>query len=172
MSGEAGTGGEIRSRKTEVDCTEDTVDGPGVGTGKTSTSDTLSLDNITEVIFCVDAHKRLLYCNAITSSGNATEMYFFGTQLAISLLGIIPGTIFLNQVMLPVLYNLKIVSLNEYLEMRIKSRVLRKVGTVCQMVVSTIYMGMSLYAPSLTLSTVTNLSTLRSLIIMGTICTF
>ncbi|KAG7155537.1 Sodium-coupled monocarboxylate transporter 2-like 6 [Homarus americanus] len=130
------------------------------------------LDNITEVIFCDDVHRRLPKCNAITSSGNSTEMYFFGTQLATSLLGFIPGTIFLNQVMLPVLYNLKIVSLNEYLEIRFKSRVLRTVGTVCQMVVKTSLMGMVLYAPSLALSTVTNLSTLSSMIIMGAICTF
>ncbi|XP_042205604.1 sodium-coupled monocarboxylate transporter 1-like isoform X1 [Homarus americanus] len=110
--------------------------------------------------------------SSISILGNSTEMYFFGTQLATSLLGFIPGTIFLNQVMLPVLYNLKIVSLNEYLEIRFKSRVLRTVGTVCQMVVKTSLMGMVLYAPSLALSTVTNLSTLSSMIIMGAICTF
>ena len=35
-----------------------------------------------------------------------------------------------------------------------------------------VYMGMVLYAPSLALSTVTSLSTLASMIIMGAIVTF
>ncbi|KAK3876465.1 hypothetical protein Pcinc_001147 [Petrolisthes cinctipes] len=53
--------------------------------------------------------------SAISILGNATEVYYFGTQLSTSLLGTIVATIFLHSVIIPILYNLKITSLNEVL---------------------------------------------------------
>ncbi|KAK3874637.1 hypothetical protein Pcinc_020456 [Petrolisthes cinctipes] len=58
------------------------------------------------------------------------------------------------------------------MELRYNSRVLRQVVTIGGMLTSAVYMGMCLYAPSLALSTVTNLSVLASMCIMGGICTF
>ncbi|XP_071517590.1 sodium-coupled monocarboxylate transporter 2-like isoform X1 [Panulirus ornatus] len=109
--------------------------------------------------------------SAISILGIPTEVYFFGTQVTMVLVGVIPGTIVLSQVLLPIFYNAKIVSLNEYLELRYKSYWLRRAVTTCHLLVAAIYMGMCLYAPSLALSTVTSLSTTSSMIIMGTICT-
>ena len=45
--------------------------------------------------------------------GNPTEMYFFGTQLSTCLLGVTLATIFANQFIIPILYNLKMYSIHE-----------------------------------------------------------
>lgn len=66
----------------------------------------------------------------------------------------------------------KLGSLLQYIEMRYKSRPLRLLATTCNLINKFFYMGICLYAPSLALSTVTNLSTLASMVIMGGICTF
>ncbi|XP_042225903.1 sodium-coupled monocarboxylate transporter 2-like, partial [Homarus americanus] len=110
--------------------------------------------------------------SAISILGNPTEIYFFGTQIAMILLGAIPGCFFVSIVIIPILYNLRIVSINEYIELRFESRLLRTLATLCTLLSSFIYMGICLYAPTLALSTVTGLATWVSTLIMGTICTF
>ncbi|XP_066963276.1 sodium-coupled monocarboxylate transporter 1-like [Macrobrachium rosenbergii] len=110
--------------------------------------------------------------SAISILGLATEMYFYGTQLCINLIGCFLGIFIVQFITLPVLYPLKIISLNEYLIMRYHSIVLRKLAVSAKILVSFFYMGMCLYAPSLTLATVTSLSTWASIAIMGSICTF
>ncbi|XP_050704571.1 sodium-coupled monocarboxylate transporter 1-like [Eriocheir sinensis] len=110
--------------------------------------------------------------SAISILGNPTEIYFYGTQLTVSLLGCIPGCIVINKIIVPTFYNLELVSLNEYLERRYKSAALRKLATLVTLLSLGIYMGMCLYAPSLALSTVTSLSTFASMAIMGAIVTF
>lgn len=110
--------------------------------------------------------------SAISILGLATEVYFHGTQLMLNLIGCFVGIFLVQFIILPVLYPLKIISLNEYIIMRYKSPTLRKVAVVTKVLVSFIYMGMCLYAPSLTLATVTSLSTWSSIAIMGSICTF
>ncbi|KAG0713737.1 Sodium-coupled monocarboxylate transporter 2 [Chionoecetes opilio] len=112
------------------------------------------------------------WISAISILGNPTEIYFYGTQLSIALIGCIPGAMWVNKLMLPIFYNLKIVSLSEYLELRYHSTVVRKVGSFVSLLNLFLYMGMCLYAPSLALSTVTSLSTFASMAIMGAIVTF
>lgn len=110
--------------------------------------------------------------SAISILGNPTEIYLYGTQLTIALLGAIPATAIINKILIPVFYNLKLISLNEYLELRYKSVVIRKLATLVTLLTLAVYVGLCLYAPSLALSTVTSLSTLNSMIIMGAIVTF
>ncbi|XP_068203717.1 sodium-coupled monocarboxylate transporter 2-like [Palaemon carinicauda] len=110
--------------------------------------------------------------SAISILGLATEMYFYGTQLILSLLGCVYGTFTVQLLILPILYPLKIVSANEYINLRFGSERLRKFATLCSVFMNFTHMGLYLYAPSLTLSTVTNLSTYSSICIMGIICTF
>ncbi|KAG0713738.1 Sodium-coupled monocarboxylate transporter 1 [Chionoecetes opilio] len=104
--------------------------------------------------------------------GFPTEIYFYGTQITITLLGSVLGTIVVNQIILPICYNLKLVSLNEYLERRYKSVALRKLIALVMLFPSVLTMGMILYAPSIGLTTVTNLSSFASMAIMGAIVTF
>ncbi|XP_050704574.1 sodium-coupled monocarboxylate transporter 2-like isoform X3 [Eriocheir sinensis] len=112
------------------------------------------------------------WISAISILGNATEVYLYGTQIAVSLLGCVPGVYVVHKIILPIFYNLKIISLNEYLERRYRSTLLRKMSSFVSLLNLGLYMGMCLYAPSLALVTVTNLSTFASMAIMGAVVTF
>ncbi|XP_071532402.1 sodium-coupled monocarboxylate transporter 1-like [Panulirus ornatus] len=112
------------------------------------------------------------WISAISILGTATEVYFFGTQVTTTLLGCIPGCILMRTIVLPIFYELKLVSMNEYIELRYHSRILRKLVTFCVLLLNFLYMGICLYAPTLALVTVTGLTTTSSTLIMGSICTF
>ncbi|XP_069960648.1 sodium-coupled monocarboxylate transporter 1-like [Cherax quadricarinatus] len=112
------------------------------------------------------------WISAVSIIGNPTEIYFFGTQLTTIILGYIPGSIFVGQIILPIFYNLKLVSINEYLELRFGSKMLRKLATICVFLVSFTYMAMGMYAPALIMSSVTHLSTWVSTLVIGSVCTF
>lgn len=51
--------------------------------------------------------------HSLICSGNATEVYLFGTQLCVAMLGFIPGCLVVYYVLLPILHGLKLVSLNQ-----------------------------------------------------------
>ncbi|KAK8392634.1 hypothetical protein O3P69_014810 [Scylla paramamosain] len=104
--------------------------------------------------------------------GNPTEIYFHGTQLSTTLLGFIPAVIVMHQITIPIFYNLKMFSIAEYLELRYGSAALRKMGTTLILMNFCVYMGMCLYAPALALATVTNISPVNSIVIVGVIVTF
>ncbi|MPC44351.1 putative sodium-dependent multivitamin transporter [Portunus trituberculatus] len=106
------------------------------------------------------------------ASGNSTEVYFHGTQITTTLLGVIPATIIMHQITTPILYNLKLYSINEYLQLRYQSAALRKVGTSVVLLNTSFHIGMSVYAPSLALATVTSISPINSVLIAGAIVTF
>ncbi|KAB7503838.1 Sodium-coupled monocarboxylate transporter 1, partial [Armadillidium nasatum] len=70
-----------------------------------------------------------------------------------------------------VLHSLKLTSINEYIELRFKSKRLRFVIFLLSMAKALAANGIGLYAPTIALSSVTNLSTLNSIFILGIICT-
>ncbi|XP_063598193.1 sodium-coupled monocarboxylate transporter 1-like [Penaeus indicus] len=91
--------------------------------------------------------------SAIAILGLATEVYLYGTQIVTNIFGCALGVLLVRNVILPVVYPLKLVS-------------------IYQVMSSCFYLGICLYAPSLALSSATNLPTWASVIIMGSICTF
>ncbi|XP_042880689.1 sodium-coupled monocarboxylate transporter 1-like [Penaeus japonicus] len=108
--------------------------------------------------------------SALSVLGNATEIYLYGTQLWVNLLGCIYGAVFVIFVLLPVFYPLCLATMNEYLQMRFNSPILRKLGSLTQIVNSAMYLGICLYAPSLTLSSVTKLPVWVAIVSLGIIC--
>ncbi|XP_064089024.1 sodium-coupled monocarboxylate transporter 2-like isoform X2 [Macrobrachium nipponense] len=104
--------------------------------------------------------------------GLPAEMYFFGTQLSLSILGIVYGSLILHQLILPVLYPLKIASISRYIVLRYGSKTLKNLGSLTLMISALIYMSIVLYSPSLALSAVTGLSPNLSVAIIGLSCTF
>nr|XP_027227543.1 sodium-coupled monocarboxylate transporter 1-like [Penaeus vannamei] len=110
--------------------------------------------------------------SAISILGLPTELYLYGTQLVMNIFGAVVGVLVVRNVILPIVYPLRLVSIYQYIEIRFNSRALRKFATACQLLSSCFYVGLCLYAPSLALSSVTNLPTWASVIIMGSICTF
>ncbi|XP_066983258.1 sodium-coupled monocarboxylate transporter 2-like [Macrobrachium rosenbergii] len=110
--------------------------------------------------------------SAISILGLSSEMYFYGTQFSLVLAGTLYGTFFTQAIVVPILYPLETVSVNEYISLRFGCHKLRKVASINLVANNLLYNGFCLYAPSLTLSTVTGLSSTYSIIIMGIICSF
>ncbi|KAK3885279.1 hypothetical protein Pcinc_010490, partial [Petrolisthes cinctipes] len=109
--------------------------------------------------------------SAIAILGNASEVYIFGTQICMNVVGLALGGLLLYHVILPVLCKMNIVSLSQYLEVRFRSVLLRRLGSLCLILSMLLVMAVVLYAPSLALATVTKLSSWASVVIMGGVCT-
>ncbi|RXG72574.1 Sodium-dependent multivitamin transporter [Armadillidium vulgare] len=111
------------------------------------------------------------YITAVASIGFSAEVYSNGLQISTIALGCPLAIIFSSYFLLPVLYSLKLTSINEYIELRFKSKRLRFVIFLLSMAKVLASNGIGLYAPTIALSYVTNLSTLNSIFILGIICT-
>ena len=68
--------------------------------------------------------------SAYTILGIPSEMYTFGTQFYIMILGTGVGVMLGGELWVPLLYKLKVVSIYEYFEMRYKSKLPRLLMTV------------------------------------------
>ncbi|KAF2354964.1 Sodium/solute symporter [Trinorchestia longiramus] len=99
--------------------------------------------------------------------GYSGEVYGNGLGLVWSILGTSLAIIFAAEVVLPVLHPLKLVSPNQYLELRFGSRCLRRLSMTMILVSVLVFMGLALYAPTLALETVTPLSSTFYIWIMG-----
>ncbi|RXG71638.1 Sodium-coupled monocarboxylate transporter 1 [Armadillidium vulgare] len=111
------------------------------------------------------------YITATTLIGYPAELYANGLQISTIALGCPLAIIFSSYFHLPVLYSLKLTSINEYIELRFKSKRLRFVIFLLSMAKALAGNGIGLYAPTIALSSVTNLSILNSIFILGIICT-
>ncbi len=70
------------------------------------------------------------YVSALTILGYPAEMYAFGGQWWLHAAGTAIGAILAVLVFIPVLYPLRLVSLNEYLELRFESKTVKLIGTL------------------------------------------
>lgn len=111
------------------------------------------------------------FMSAITLLGTPAEMYQYGTQYWIIIIGyvfLIPATCYLY---LPTFYNLQLTSAYEYLERRF-NKLVRTLGSVTFSIQMMLYMAIVLYAPSLALSQVTGIHVWASVLSIGIVCTF
>ncbi|XP_076030250.1 sodium-coupled monocarboxylate transporter 2-like isoform X2 [Oratosquilla oratoria] len=111
------------------------------------------------------------FVSALSVLGNATEVYFYGTQIFFVSLGCVWGILLVTQLFLPVIYPLQLVSVYEYLQLRFESSLLRRCASMTQIMNTLFYLGMCLYAPCLTLSTVTRIPTWAAIFANGILCT-
>ncbi|KAB7496456.1 hypothetical protein Anas_01805 [Armadillidium nasatum] len=113
------------------------------------------------------------YISAMNIISFPAEVYANGLQISTIALGVPLAISFSSYFLLPVLYSLKLTSINEvkYIELRFKSRRLRFVIFLLSMAKALAANGIGLYAPTIALSSVTNLSTLTNIFILGIICT-
>ncbi|RXG56074.1 Sodium-coupled monocarboxylate transporter 2 [Armadillidium vulgare] len=111
------------------------------------------------------------YITAVSSIGYPGEVYANGLQISTIALGCPLAIIFSSYFLLLVLYSLKLTSINEYIELRFKSKRLRFVLFLLSMAKALAANGIGLYAPTIALSSFTNLSTLNSIFFLGIICT-
>ncbi|KAB7507140.1 Sodium/glucose cotransporter 2 [Armadillidium nasatum] len=111
------------------------------------------------------------FVSSISLLGFSGEAYAYGTQISIFVLGSVFAIIFVIHVSLPILYPLKLTSVNEYIELRFKSDNLRLVISLLTFVKVILYMGVCLYAPTIALVSVTKLNTLTYIFLLGVVCT-
>lgn len=107
--------------------------------------------------------------SGITVLGTSAEMYIYGTQLW---LDSVAKSIFYAvsaYLYVPLMYKLKLTSIYEYHALRFKSPILHKVCVTVGIVVSVMYMGIAMYAPSTALEAVTGFPVWASLICIGVI---
>lgn len=109
--------------------------------------------------------------SAVSILGNPAEMYYYGSQLWMNCVGTVIGTLLVLILLVPVLYPLKLVSMYEFLEVRWKSSLVRKLATVLQLFNYFTYLGIALYAPSMALSSVTPIPAVVSVVVLGIVCT-
>ncbi|XP_014607608.1 PREDICTED: putative sodium-dependent multivitamin transporter [Polistes canadensis] len=111
------------------------------------------------------------FMSAITLLGISAEAYTHGMMFIVVYIGFGVGTPITMYLYLPVFFELKIMSVFEYLERRfgVKARLLASIANFCHL---TLYTGIVLYAPSLALEATTGLSSTMSIILIGVICTF
>ncbi|XP_057329009.1 putative sodium-dependent multivitamin transporter [Microplitis mediator] len=113
----------------------------------------------------------IAYLSAISLLGSSAENYSHGAQFNVIYVGLILGTPVVSHFYLPVFYELKIMSVFEYLE--------RRFGVTSRLIASAInfiqinfYTGIVIYAPALALEATTGLNGNMSIILIGLICTF
>ncbi|MCL4131821.1 UNVERIFIED_CONTAM: hypothetical protein GTU68_044428 [Idotea baltica] len=103
--------------------------------------------------------------------GFTGESYAFGTQLSAKVFGVILGIFTAGYLVLPVIYPLKLISINQYLQMRFNSRLLRLISTSLTVFKGFIIIGICIYAPAIALSAVTSVSWVVYVVSMGLVVT-
>ncbi|OQR68833.1 sodium-coupled monocarboxylate transporter 1-like [Tropilaelaps mercedesae] len=109
--------------------------------------------------------------SATTYLGYPSEMFYRGTQYWAAIFGLAISNLIAGEFFLPVLYNLKLTSVNSYLEYRF-NRWVRILGAISFTCNNLLYMGVVLYGPSLALKPVVGLPLWMSIIGLGLLCTF
>ncbi len=109
--------------------------------------------------------------SAVTLIGVSNEIYQFGTQFVIINLGYGLFTPIVNYLFMPVFFKLQATSVYEYLEKRF-GKVSRLSASIAFSIQMALYMGVTLYAPAISLEVVTNMDKSVAIIIIGVVCTF
>ncbi|XP_045135914.1 sodium-coupled monocarboxylate transporter 1-like [Portunus trituberculatus] len=122
-------------------------------------------------LFAVALSTMIGALSSISILGNSAEMYAYGTQLCMSLIGTALGAVFVHLVNLRVFYPLKITSVYTYIERRFQSRALTYFIVYSTFVGTFFYVGLCAYTPSLAMETMTGVPAWVSIIIMGVVCT-
>ncbi|KAI7689160.1 Sodium-coupled monocarboxylate transporter 2, partial [Sarcoptes scabiei] len=118
-----------------------------------------------------------------TLLGVPAEVFQVGTQYVLQSCSITLIIFIAANVFLPVYYDLKIVSVNEYLRKRFDSKYVKMAGSIGFLVATMPYMAVVLYGPATALSSgenstplfiesLTPLSIPTSILVVGVICTF
>ncbi|XP_061178527.1 sodium-coupled monocarboxylate transporter 1-like isoform X2 [Saccostrea echinata] len=93
--------------------------------------------------------------SGISLLGLPVEIYYYGTQIYMGIVGLVVGYTIVAIFIVPVLHPLQITSVYEYLEMRFQSRAVRLVGCLLGLLFTMTYMAVCLFLPGLAMESVT-----------------
>ncbi|RXG54747.1 Sodium-dependent multivitamin transporter [Armadillidium vulgare] len=108
--------------------------------------------------------------SSLSMLGFAAEAYANGMQLSMFILGVVFAIIFSSYLIMPILYPLKLTSINEYIFLRFKSKRLRICLTFITVTRILIMGGLSLYATTIVLASITKLNTMANTFLLGIVC--
>ncbi|XP_035231904.1 putative sodium-dependent multivitamin transporter isoform X1 [Stegodyphus dumicola] len=111
------------------------------------------------------------FFSATTLVGIPTEMYDYGTNMAFMNIGFSLGPVIAAFLFIPIFFNTGISTAYEYLEKRFGTTT-RRILSALFIFQSVLFTSITLYAPALALSAITNLSLMISVISIGIVCTF
>ncbi|XP_078483824.1 LOW QUALITY PROTEIN: sodium-coupled monocarboxylate transporter 1-like [Ciona intestinalis] len=110
------------------------------------------------------------YISALTIIGVPTETYTYGMVNIWHVFATIIPSIFVCIYFIPLYYRLQLSTIYEYLEIRF-NRKCRMFSSATEIINAILYMGITVYLPSLVLSAVTPISTHVAIILTSVICT-
>ncbi|XP_076029578.1 sodium-coupled monocarboxylate transporter 1-like [Oratosquilla oratoria] len=110
------------------------------------------------------------FITASSFLGLSAETYGHGMKITASFIGCFVGISLAANLLLPVFYPLKLVSIYEYIERRFKCSLLTSLLIILYLVMTTFVLGVFLYAPAMALASTTPLPTDTSIYICGIVC--
>ncbi|XP_062578252.1 sodium-coupled monocarboxylate transporter 1-like isoform X2 [Saccostrea cucullata] len=122
-------------------------------------------------ITCLPVALSLLvtFQSGISLLGLPVEIYYYGTQIYMGIVGLVVGYSIVAIFIVPVLHPLQITSVYEYLEMRFQSRSVRLVGCVLGLLFTMTYMAVCLFLPGLALESVTGFPKWASIVVVAVV---
>ena len=121
------------------------------------------LNFIPTILSFIVSHK-----SSISIVGVPAEAYYYGGQYLLMVICII-GSLLAAQYIVPVIYPLKVVSINQYLELRWKSKFIKSICCIFLVSYSVMYLGVVTYSASVVLSVFSNWSLTMVIITMSSI---
>ncbi|XP_059148788.1 sodium-coupled monocarboxylate transporter 1-like [Physella acuta] len=112
------------------------------------------------------------FFSASTLLGTPAEIYQYGTMYWVCVFGSVFAPLTGALLFGPMFFNIKVVSVFQYLELRFHSKLVRLFGAFIFLLRATIGMGIVLYGPSTALSAVTEFPTWAVIVVVGVVCTF
>lgn len=112
------------------------------------------------------------FLSSIAILGLPSEVYVHGSLLWLGSISSSIAIVLAAFMFLPMYYKMDITSINEYLERRFTSTLVRKLASGIFIVQTLLYMGVVLYGPSLALGSVTGFPVWASILLNGIVCTF
>ncbi|KAH7938357.1 hypothetical protein HPB49_022743 [Dermacentor silvarum] len=112
------------------------------------------------------------FLSAASVLGLPSEVFVRGSTFWMGVISTTLSILMAAFIFMPMYYKMDITSINEYLEKRFNSRVIRKIGSILFIVHTLLYLGVALYGPSLALGSVTGFPVWSSILLNGAVCTF
>ncbi|XP_035231901.1 putative sodium-dependent multivitamin transporter isoform X1 [Stegodyphus dumicola] len=111
------------------------------------------------------------FFSATILMGLPAEMYDYGTNMVFMNIGFSVGPVIAAYLFIPIFFNTGITTAYEYLEKRFGTPT-RRILSALFIFQNVLFTSVTLFAPALALSVVTNLSLTMSVISVGVVCTF
>ncbi len=112
------------------------------------------------------------FASAITVLGMTAEMYLYGLQFVLNVVGLVLSNIYCALVFVPFFYDLKMTSTFEYLERRYDSKAVRCIGDALYVSGQIFYMSLTTFAPATAFEALNGFPVWVSIVIEVLLATF